>query len=607
MFRAHALQHVVHAPVAAARGNSHAVHFDHQVGSRPSAINGADRRRSFSSGLQRLHPRVQHPVRQRLPRQHLIRRPVVNLPDALVRPVDQRQRLVVRAAGQHLDASQMSRRVEERELVAHFPHSKFNLFLSRSSSRPVANETCKCVQRGIAVAIRPPQPRILNLELRKLRRLQSNHRLAGVKMHVLRHLHIVESGRQFAVRRCAARIRQRHFNLHVGLAAVRLGQRCNHVQVADLHRPGRRQCHILPDTRIAVANPRNPVPPFGGGKRWSVQQFHSAVLSGPPFERLLVRNPGMRRRRNPHGQRIFAACGNVRHVEFPAQKRARKSAEFFPIHPDFGGVIHAFKGEREPAPARRGRRLEFHAVPIVLVSQALGNGKIVQPVIRIWINAAVDHRGQHRARHCRYQPVLVGKADLGNLFAGGFHLRRRLQPPTARELPRIVARQLAMQVRRAQLFRNGLLYSALAMRQRGWILRRAVPGLRACLHRPMLRSLFIRGLVKVRWRIGHRLHLLGRQRSREKSSTPRSCRRNGDLRHLPTATAPSPEPPPRCLVRARSSPPRDHRHREPHVRHRWPQPPGATSARSAFDRRPQIPPSFVLAPATDPADCPSFR
>ena len=35
--RADALQHVVHAPVAAARGNAHAVHFDHQVRSRPSA------------------------------------------------------------------------------------------------------------------------------------------------------------------------------------------------------------------------------------------------------------------------------------------------------------------------------------------------------------------------------------------------------------------------------------------------------------------------------------------------------------------------------------------------------------------------------------------
>src|SRR5277367_3630215 len=43
MSNAHALQHVVHSPVAAARSDANAIHLDHQVSSRPASVDWMDR------------------------------------------------------------------------------------------------------------------------------------------------------------------------------------------------------------------------------------------------------------------------------------------------------------------------------------------------------------------------------------------------------------------------------------------------------------------------------------------------------------------------------------------------------------------------------------
>ena len=69
-----------------------------------------------------------------------------------------------------------------------------------------------------------------------------------------------------------------------------------------------------------------------------------------------------------------------------------------------------------------------------------------------------------------------------------------------------------MKIRRAQLLRHGLLNLTFSVRPCRRILRRAVSGLRASLHRPVLRGLLILWFAKVRRRIGNRLHLLSRQR-----------------------------------------------------------------------------------------------
>ena len=274
---ADALAAVVHAPVAAARGDAHAVDLDHQIGTWPSALYGPNGRRALSARLQRMHPCVPEILRQRLPGRHLIRSLVVDLPNALMRLLDQRQFRIVRAAGQHFDATQVASRVEERSLITHLTHAEIDLLRAQGSSGPEAH--LERVQSGLSVAVGPPEPRMVYLELRKLFRLELHNGFAWFKLYVLRDLHVVEAGCQVAFDRSAGRVGQRRLNLNVRLAAIGFGQRSNHVQVAHLHDPSRRQRHVLPDAGVAVANTGNPVPPFSGGKRGPVEHFHSAVLA----------------------------------------------------------------------------------------------------------------------------------------------------------------------------------------------------------------------------------------------------------------------------------------------------------------------------------------
>ena len=160
---AHPLQHVVHAPVAAARRDPHAVHLDHQVRPRPSAFTGPDRRRSLRARLQRLHPGVPHPVRKRLPRQQLVRRPVVDLrgcPGAFRRSAAAPRRTSGSAAPPRAADVPPHRRAKARSSPL---SCRIRSASPRSTFPPDAERHLERVQRRIAVAVRPPQARMLQL------------------------------------------------------------------------------------------------------------------------------------------------------------------------------------------------------------------------------------------------------------------------------------------------------------------------------------------------------------------------------------------------------------------------------------------------------------
>jgi hypothetical protein len=219
---AHALAAIVHAPVAAAGGDANPVDLDHQVGAGPAAFNSPDRRRAFSRWDERMHPAVAHPVGQRLAGEQQVGRVVVDLANALVRLVDERQRIVVRAARQHLHALQMTGGVEQRGLVAQLAHPKLDLAL-RAQFAAGTEAHLERVQGRLAIAVRPPQARMLDAQPGKLRGGQAHHCFARRKPHMLGHLHPVEAGSQVAFQGAAGGVGQRRFDFNVRLAAVGFG------------------------------------------------------------------------------------------------------------------------------------------------------------------------------------------------------------------------------------------------------------------------------------------------------------------------------------------------------------------------------------------------
>ena len=163
VFDAHALAAVVHAPVAAARGNAHAVHFNHQIGAGPAAFDRTDRSRIQRLRLASAPMRLIH-IGSFSPgsRRFGVLSSIWRIPPW--RLIDQRQRLIVRPAGQHLHAAQVAVGVEERSLVAHLAHAELDFCRAHLARQ----RKFSIMQRRLAVAIRPPQPRMLHLELREL-------------------------------------------------------------------------------------------------------------------------------------------------------------------------------------------------------------------------------------------------------------------------------------------------------------------------------------------------------------------------------------------------------------------------------------------------------
>src|SRR6202011_3728162 len=184
-----------------------------------------------------------------------------------------------------------------------------------------------------------------------------------------------------------------HTNLDVSVRCIGKWQRRHYLWVANLHVPGRSKNYRLPEAGVAVANSRNPIPAFRCHKGGAIQAHDPTVLAGTTFDGLLVRNSRMRRRRNPHRENILSiGVQNIGHVKSAANECSFDRAEASTIQPDLCAIVNAFEGQREAASLYPFGCAKFNSIPVVLFVQAFWDCKIVQTVIGIGIDAAIDHR-----------------------------------------------------------------------------------------------------------------------------------------------------------------------------------------------------------------------
>ncbi len=116
----------------------------------------------------------------------------------------------------------------------------------------------------------------------------------------------------------------------------------------------------------------------------------------------------MRRRRNTDRQRVgLTGFQLIRHIEDAANESALGRAELRTVQPDLRGIVDAIEGERQlPASQFLGRD-ELRAVPVTLVRQRFGDDQVVEPMVGVGIDTAIDQRREHRARYGRRVPLVV--------------------------------------------------------------------------------------------------------------------------------------------------------------------------------------------------------
>src|SRR5688572_17452898 len=163
------------------------------------------------------------------------------------------------------------------------------------------------------------------------------------------------------------RILERRDDRDLGAIRFRQRQQREHLRVQKANLAAGAQLHVLPKTRIAIANAWDPVPAFRRRERGSVDGYPAAIFTGARRYRLFMRNSWMRRRRHAHSNDVdLTRVYDLGDIEHAADEGAANVPHPRAIDPGLRGVIDSLKRERQALAGKGRRRLEARAIPVVL-------------------------------------------------------------------------------------------------------------------------------------------------------------------------------------------------------------------------------------------------
>ncbi len=351
-----ALHHVLEAGRAAADGDAHTVDLDEERGLCGVVAAVAHGRRVLAGGRERSDPAER------------------GLADAFVGFVDEWLAEQGGLGGIDLDAAEIAFGVEQRELVGDLADAEAGVELIggvviSAAGAPDAEGCGEVVELGRAVAVGPPQTRVGDVELGCVGGCECHVCAAGRHGDFARDVNAFERDIERAVHGGCGVVGERDAKREGRARGV--GQRKGGDDLRGIERDralsGDRD--VLPDTHVAVADARHPVPAFGGGEGGAVDGLEAAVVAGTGGDGLLLRDPGVVGRIDEYGERVLAGFQEPSDIEAAADESAVNAAELVAVEPDLRAVIDAVERERRvPVQGVRGRG-EVGAVPEALVRE----------------------------------------------------------------------------------------------------------------------------------------------------------------------------------------------------------------------------------------------
>ncbi len=219
-------------------------------------------------------------------------------------------------------------------------------------AEPSATFSLQVVELGLAVAVGPPQPRVLHQQLRELSCGELDDGLARLQSDGLVDGDGLDGCVDDGLHRRARLVRHWHRDIELGGCGVVIGEGRDHLRVAQLEPVRRAQRNRLPDARVAVADGGDPVPALGGDEGGAVEYHRAAVLARPAQDGLLLRDAGVGRRRDAHGEHVTPRLEQGGRVELAALECARHIAHAHSVQPHRSAVVDALKVERQLLPSR---------------------------------------------------------------------------------------------------------------------------------------------------------------------------------------------------------------------------------------------------------------
>src|ERR1039458_5716332 len=147
----------------------------------------------------------------------------------------------------------MAGAVEQPQLVADLADAEAD-GLGVGDNAVCAEGELEVVELGAAVAVRPPEARVLHIELGELRGSELDEGLAGRQGEALVHADLLDGRVEGCVDGCGGEIGDRDGDIDGGLRGVVIVEGGDYVGVAELEAADDAQGDRLPDSAVAVAD-----------------------------------------------------------------------------------------------------------------------------------------------------------------------------------------------------------------------------------------------------------------------------------------------------------------------------------------------------------------
>ncbi len=322
----------------------------------------------------------------------------------------------VLAVHHEVELARLLRQVHVREVELHGAQSDAARVLGQHRAGLVHQFQFGVVQRRLAIAARPPQVGVLNLD--GAAHGGHHHRLGG-------GVDLLAVAREGVAGLHPAELLEGHGHLglhvHGGAARVRVGEVSHVMHVAQPDGLLHAQFHVAPQARAHQSG--QDVPPEPMRRLAGVHALRGRIAADAErAEQLLLAGDDRRAQNHLHAV-LLAGLHHVRHVERVFNHHVLRRAHRLAVHPHVGQAVDAAEPQHEPLSGFRLRRGEL---PRVAPLEALPGPQVVHVAAhhRVLNQPRLQQVQFHIARHRGRNPLRLHALHC----LGRAHRLRRLLP-----------------------------------------------------------------------------------------------------------------------------------------------------------------------------------
>ena len=287
------------------------------------------------------------------------------------------------------------------------------------------------IQVRLSIAFRPPETRILNIQLSEILCIEDNRFLfARSQFHRLLECDITDLAFQHTFYRICIMVLHDHFRRQ--FSRGRIGQRQHRFnkRISYRHFSGRCQEDIIPDTDITATHRRDPVPADRCMECRVISPQDTAV-EVRALCILLFDSTDMLVLDDLYGYHILTRNDQVRYIELATHKGTFDAACLFSVYIYIRLPVDTVEIQEHTILFKVCRYLKLVTIPEIGIEERLGYLQLIICIVRIGNGTDILVTAQDSSRHRGNNPVFRLEAGSRYFFSRSRYFRSTLKFPVA--------------------------------------------------------------------------------------------------------------------------------------------------------------------------------